>query len=340
MSIRLVILGCGAVTQIMYVPVLKALRSHFEVVAACDVAGANRQCFHACFPSAKLFSDYRDLLQAVNADAAIIALPHTLHKAAILHAFDGDLDVLCEKPLAITAGDCDEIERGRCAARRLLGVGLFRRHFPSVRAIHAMLAANALGAVTSFDFHHGSVYDWPAASLAMFDASLSGGGVLMDAGAHDLDLLLWWLGEADVLRYADDCVAGGVECDCALELHLGSGARGTMRLSRSADLNNVFHIVCERGVLTWNYDDALGFRLALNGTAQMYCAVAPANGSFARNRYLAAFQVQLETFAGACRNRDPEGLVNAVDARHSVHLVEAAYSLREPLNLPWLQSID
>jgi len=97
----------------------------------------------------------------------------------------------------------------------LLAVGHFRRFFPSTKMVKEILDAALLGAVRSFRFLDGEIYNWPARTASPFDRAEAGGGVLIDIGAHTLDLLLWWLGnEAEVL-YQDDAL-GGVEANCRI----------------------------------------------------------------------------------------------------------------------------
>ena len=101
--------------------------------------------------------------------------------------------------MAITTVECDlMIEAGK-KHRPVLAVGFFQRFFPSCQIIKDILDGDLLGSVKSFRFLEGEVYSWPAQSILFFKRFEAEGGVLIDAGAHTLDLLLWWHGTREVL---------------------------------------------------------------------------------------------------------------------------------------------
>ena len=192
-----------------------------------------------------------------------------------------------------------------------------------------------LGRIERFDVREGFVYDWPVASDFFFRKEQAGGGVLVDTGAHTLDLLLWWLGDHEEVQYEDDAL-GGVEANCKLYLRLRSGAAGVVELSRMRKLRNTFRIYGERGML----EVACGFpcptrietasgELVLEGNVKS--VTAPSSVSF-----LDMVRRQLEDFVDAIiEERPPFGA--AEDARPSIALIESCYDRRRDLDLPWVR---
>lgn len=104
------------------------------------------------------------------------------------------MHVLCVKPLACTLNEANQMVAAAQTADRLLAVGLFRRFFPALQTIKALVAGGALGTPTSFHFAEGGAFNWPAASASFFQKQHSQGGVLLDLGVHLLDLSCWWFG--------------------------------------------------------------------------------------------------------------------------------------------------
>lgn len=327
---RVAVLGSGAVTNVLYRPALQEVRDEIELVGVADLNRQSAEQLLQEFPSANFFTDYHPMLQELHPDAVIVALPHFLHKSASVDALRMGIHVFCEKPMAISSEECDQIEAAVRETECVFCVNLFRRRFPSVQEIKRMTTSGALGALTSFEITDGAPYGWPAMSFSFFDRSISGGGVLMDSGVHALDLLQWWLGPIEVGEFLDDAAPNGVECDCVAELYAG-GARGSLRMSRSVQLPNVYRLQFERGWIEWNHDDGTRFRFSSDGQttveAKVKCEARWASGS----RYTFVLAQQLRAFARACRGHSAAGLVLAGEARKSVDIIVRCYNKRKEL---------
>jgi predicted dehydrogenase len=327
---RVAVLGCGAVTNVLYRFALKELVDEIEVVGIADLNHKSAEPLLQEFPSAKFFTDYRLLLQQLRPGAVIVALPHFLHRPASLDALRMGIHVFCEKPMAISSEECDEIEAAVCSTGGIFCVNLLRRWFPSVQEVRRMVDAHALGALTSFEASEGAPYSWPAMSFSFFDRKSAGGGVLMDSGVHNLDLLQWWLGPIEVVEFLDDAAPNGVECDCIAELQ-AQGARGSLRMSRSVELLNNFRLQFERGWIEWDHDDATRFRFSSDGNttvdATVKCDTRWASGS----RFTFALAEQLRAFVRACHGGSATGLVLAGEARKSLDIITHCYNQRKEL---------
>jgi len=327
---RVAVLGSGAVTNVLYRPALQEVRHEIELVGVADLNRQSAEQLLQEFPSANFFTDYHPMLQELHPDAVIVALPHFLHKPASVDALRMGIHVFCEKPMAISSEECDQTEATARETGGVFCVNLFRRWFPSVQEIKRMTTSGALGALTSFEITDGAPYGWPAMSFSFFDRSISGGGVLMDSGVHALDLLQWWLGPIEVGEFLDDAAPNGVECDCVAELYVG-GARGSLRMSRSVQLPNVYRLQFERGWIEWDHDDGTRFRFSSDRQttveATVKCEARWASGS----RYTLVLAQQLRAFARACRGHSAAGLVLAGEARKSVDIIVRCYNKRKEL---------
>jgi len=79
-------------------------------------------------PSECIFTDTNKLLEMKNLDAVIITSPDYTHKYIAVSAFKHGLDVLCEKPLALTVKDCDDILAAQKKSGKILCVGFVLRY--------------------------------------------------------------------------------------------------------------------------------------------------------------------------------------------------------------------
>jgi len=193
-----------------------------------------------------------------------------------------------------------------------------------------MIDAGALGAASAFEITEGGPYAWPAMSFSFFDRKIAGGGVLMDSGVHTLDLLQWLLGETRVVEFFDDAAADGVECNCVANLTAGN-AQGSLCMSRSVIMPNIYRLEFEHGWIEWEHDDAVRFRFGVDGgevvNAEVRCDARWSSGE----RFICALAAQLRNFVRTCRREPAEDIVTAAEARKSVDTIALCYSKRRQL---------
>jgi predicted dehydrogenase len=136
--IRVGVIGCGEAAQILHLPTLAQLSDRFEVTALCDVSATVLNGVGDLWGISRRVSDYRDLLDDV--DAVVIANPDPYHAEATLAAIAAGKDVLCEKPMCLGPRECDEIVAAAEREGRIVQVGYMRRHPPAVRDAKRLLA--------------------------------------------------------------------------------------------------------------------------------------------------------------------------------------------------------
>jgi predicted dehydrogenase len=126
-----------------------------------------------------------------SSDVIDICTPTLTHRDLALAAIGAGKDVLCEKPLGRTLEDAKAI----AAAARAAGVQVYPAHvvrfFPEYAAMHAGVAAGAIGAPAVLRFSRGGE---GASSDWFFDEAASG-GIILDQMIHDLDQARWTAGE-------------------------------------------------------------------------------------------------------------------------------------------------
>jgi predicted dehydrogenase len=333
--VTIAVVGCGAAAELYHAPALRTLAGEglVRVDALVDPSAERTAALAASFPTATRVATLHAALER-RVDLVLVASPARFHADQAIMALEAGAAVLCEKPMATSVAEGEAMCAAASAARRPLAVGLCRRFLPAARALRELVAAGALGRVTSATVTEGGLFRWPARSASFFDRAAGGGGVLIDVGVHVLDLLAWWLGASELVRYADDAM-GGVEATCELELRWPGGASAFVRLSRDVELPNRVELRCERGGIVWDADavDRLAIRpggdgLALDASVHISDAADP-------YRFEDAFADQLRNVAAAARGDAPL-VVPASEALASLRLVETCYRERELLDMPWL----
>ncbi|WP_432080810.1 Gfo/Idh/MocA family protein [Streptomyces sp. WAC 04229] len=165
------------------------------VVAAADLnPDSHRRAREWLGDDARLYTGHRELLAAEDLDAVFVITPDHTHEALVLDALRAGVAVFVEKPLAITTEGCDRIlETARSTGTRLY-VGHNMRHMPVVRVMRDLIQRGEIGEVKAvwcrhFVGHGGDYYfkDWHADRRNTT-------GLLLQKGAHDLDVIHWLAG--------------------------------------------------------------------------------------------------------------------------------------------------
>ena len=108
-----------------------------DVVAVCqrDEAAAKKVAERYGVP--QVYARWEELLERARPAIVVIAAPPALHKPIALQAFAGGAHVLCEKPLALSIEDCDEIIAAR--GDRVVQCGYMKLHDPAVQRMVELL---------------------------------------------------------------------------------------------------------------------------------------------------------------------------------------------------------
>jgi predicted dehydrogenase len=195
---RLGVLGTGAVSQIVHMPILTD-REDVEVVAVSDTDIPKAKAIAARFGVKRVLSD-QDLLEGDMVDGVVISTPNHMHEEQAMAALRAGKHVLVERPLALTAKGVDRLLKTARKANKVLMAGMSHRYRPDAAALSAFVAGGELG-----DIHQvrGS---WLNRKLHLNrptwrqNKALSGGGALMDLGVPALDLCLYMVGYPQIKR--------------------------------------------------------------------------------------------------------------------------------------------
>jgi UDP-N-acetyl-2-amino-2-deoxyglucuronate dehydrogenase len=131
--------------------------------------------------------DVEAALRRPDVKAAIITTPDDTHEAVAVQALRAGRAVLLQKPMAPTSGACRRILAVAAQSGCDLQVSFMHRYFEEVVAARSLLAAGAIGRVTSVRVRNATPGpdwgDW------FFRRDVVGGGVVLQLGAHGIDLI-------------------------------------------------------------------------------------------------------------------------------------------------------
>lgn len=334
-KVRLAVVGCGAVAQIHHLPAIAA-SDRVEAAVLVDADEKRARALAERFGVPEVATDFKGLPGKV--EAAVVALPNSLHAPVSIDLLRRGVHVLVEKPMAMNVRECDEMIDAARTGRAVLAVGLDFRFFDASLFVRNLLRDGLIGDIRGFDLRQGVIPRWPFATDFLLKKEMAGGGVLADFGVHVLDLLLWWLGDLTVTRYRDDAM-GGVESDCEMTLATRAAGidpvmTGQVEISRTRTLRNTCVFEGERARLEvgiWDPDPEI--RLSIADREVTLAGHARKDGGSALN-FTDVFVRQIDDFARAIRLRR-EPFIPGIEGRRSLALIEACYAQRQPLELPW-----
>jgi predicted dehydrogenase len=278
--VRLGVIGCGSMAQshMGYFDKVRGLK----FTAASDTDPATLKKVTDKY-GVKGFDDGHKLIESGECDAILIATPHYFHPEYSMAGFHAGLHVLCEKPVAVTARDAEQVNAAyeKVRGKGVLYAAMFnQRTRADWRQVRKMVRDGAVGelirvswTITNW-FRTQSYYDsggWRATWKG------EGGGVLINQCPHNLDLFQWFVGMPSKVHAM---VGLGkhhdieVEDDVVAMLEFDNGAVGTFITSTGeAPGINRLEIVGDNGTLIAGDG---GFRFIQNNTpVREFCRNSP-----------------------------------------------------------------
>jgi predicted dehydrogenase len=158
-----------------------------ELVVICDTSPDALAFMEGRVSHVRATSDPAEVLSAGDVDAIIVATPTTSHYPLALEALESGKHVLCEKPLAPTVAECDQLVAAAEHAGRILFVGHTFLFNPAVRKMRELIERGSIGRLL---YAH-SV----RTGLGPIRQDVN---VLWDLAPHDLSILFFLFGEVPV----------------------------------------------------------------------------------------------------------------------------------------------
>ena len=141
-----------------------------------------------------LFETIEDMLENLDVDVLSICLPTFLHSEYTAKAMAAGLDVVCEKPMALTLEDCDAMIAASKKYDKQLFIAQCIRFWPEYQFLKKMHDSGELGALLSLRLQRLSgMPSWGGPDSWFFRDDKSG-GCLFDLHVHDIDFAQYLLG--------------------------------------------------------------------------------------------------------------------------------------------------
>jgi predicted dehydrogenase len=235
--VRWGLIGAGDIARKRVAPALRDARES-ELAAISRARPELAESFAKTFGARRWYGPWQELLADPDVDAVYIATPVHLHAEQTIAAAQAGKHVLCEKPMAMHAGECDRMIAACRANHVRLGVAYYRHFYPAIDRIKTVIASGEIGApvlaqINAFERFNpqpGEARHW------LVRKAEAGGGPMFDFGCHRLEVLLNLFGP---LRRTASLLANvvfdrDVEDTAAALLQFERGACATLAVTHAA----------------------------------------------------------------------------------------------------------
>jgi len=192
-TLKVGIIGCNGIARGKHLPSLQKL-PEVQLVAFCDIVEAAARTTREQFGTAdaRVYVDYRELLQDDSIDVVHICTPNDTHAEITVAALEAGKHVMCEKPMDKTVDGARAMVEAARRTGKKLSIGYQNRFRSDSRYLHEICSRGDLGHIYFAKAHairRRAVPTWGV----FLDEEKQGGGPLIDIGTHALDLTLWMM---------------------------------------------------------------------------------------------------------------------------------------------------
>lgn len=236
MSIRIGLIGAGRMGKV-FAQTLAFNVAEADLAAIADAKAAAAQETAALVNAPHWYADYHELLDRKDIEAVVICTPTSTHVEVVKAAAAAGKQIFCEKPLSNTLVGCDEAIAAVKAAGVRLQIGFMRRFDPPYVAARRKIDEGLIGTPVMIK----SLGRDPYRTSLEFARRETSGGMILDMGIHDFDVVRWLMGsevervstEGGCLVYPELKTVGDID-NAIINLKFANGGIGNVDLSRNA----------------------------------------------------------------------------------------------------------
>lgn len=196
-KVRACLIGCGRAGMI-HAGNYKNKINNASIVAVVDAVETTAQAAAKELGIDRYYTDYHEILQDDSINAVIVVAPTNLHRDIVVDCATSGKHVFCEKPMAMTVEECDEMIEVCERHHVKLQIGFMRRFDASFREAKRILDEGLIGDLVQI---HSNTRGPSKPRPWMYDLKASN-GILAEVNSHDIDSVRWVAGSDIDTLYA------------------------------------------------------------------------------------------------------------------------------------------
>ena len=236
-----------------------------NITSVTEREGLIKKNLNMMLPNANIYDDYEKMISNEKLDLVYITTPARFHVPIASSCINKNINFFIEKPLSANIEECRELCNRLKGKTLVHGVGYSKRFWDTFAKGKEIICSKILGDLI---YVKSSMYISQLFRKGMgwrFDKKESGGGVLLDSGAHLIDLLIWYFGPMrSVTGMVKKYYSAEVEDFAHANFEFNDGVKGFTDTSCSVRGYRVPEISIEvhgsNGMMIVN-DDSVKFRL-------------------------------------------------------------------------------
>lgn len=269
---KFAIIGCGFIAE-KHATAIENINGA-KLVAVSDKIEENMQPYIDRY-GASPYEDLEEMLENEDIDIVSICTPTGLHAPIAIKVAKAKKHIVLEKPIAMTLEESDQIIEACQRNNVKLAVVHPNRYRPVVKELRKILDQNLLGKIS----HVNAIVNWNR-NQAYYDQSpwrgtkSFDGGALLNQAIHNVDLLLWFMGEVEELFSMEATRLRNIEAEDVSNgvVRFKSGALGMIQASTTVYPKNFeesITIFGEKGTVKIGGTNALYFEhIEIEGMSQ------------------------------------------------------------------------
>jgi scyllo-inositol 2-dehydrogenase (NAD+) len=229
------IIGLGRMGQI-YAEHL-ARHGQVRIASVSDLIGERAAQLAEKFGVESWTADYREILQDRSIDAVFVTSSTSTHRQVVIAAAEAGKAIFCEKPIALTLEDTDDMIAALDRTGVMFQAGFMRRFDRGYVAAKRQIEEGAIGEPVTFK----SIGRDPFCPDLEYAKPSVSGGLILDMAIHDFDLARWLMAdevrrvqtEGGTLAFPQLKTVGDID-NAVVNMRFQGGALGNVEVSRNA----------------------------------------------------------------------------------------------------------
>jgi predicted dehydrogenase len=287
-----------------------------KLVAVADVVEESAKKLAAEFGATNVFTDYLRLVENREVQAVVIATPTILKPQIVKFACEAGKHVFCEKPVATTYHDAEQVMKSAQKSPAKFQVGYQRRFDPLHVKVKETLDSGEIGSVVLV---RSNTRD-PLPNQAQWPDVKSSGGIFFDTCTHDYDVVRWLCGSEVSRVEAEGSPRSAPDQHTVItNLSLANGVLAQVDASRMSGYGYDVRVevMGTKGALFTRPDGASALRVLKGSQEQV------ATYPWYPERFKDAYRLEMESFID-CIVKDAEPKATVIDGKAAVEIAAAA----------------